>query len=571
MDDAQYWTRTRGRIDRRKFLGGGAIAAVAVVDLAACSTKKPPSATGAVGSQTTTQPRPGGTYNAALATNATMDPQTLSQAPTDILAGAVMSRPFRYKTGLDPATITNHDIEPDLALTAESPDAITWILKLQPNAAFNNISPVKGHAVEAEDVKATYQRALKLPSNPNRGALSMIDADQIQTPDKSTVVFKLNYPYAPFRGILASPAYSWIFPREALAGSYDPAKSMIGSGPFVIDSVTPDVEFTVNRNPSWFEKGRPYVDGIRFAVISTLTQQEAQLSSGHLDDAQIVQNDLDMMTRTNPGAQLLKLPPTTGANIYTQQGDQASPFVDVRARRALSMAIDRDSLAKAVFNNQYVSSLFIPAFLGKWSLSVDQLDTASQQYYKYNPTQAKQLLQEAGLANQQFKFAFTISSNSSADPGRNNTAETLNSMLNAVGLRTVTNPIDFAKDYIDSGKGYRQGYYPKDTILYGNSQAFTEVDDFVFGYFHSKSTQNQVRLNDPSLDQMIDKARTEVDENTRLKAYLDIQRYVAGKMYIIPVGWGLGFWMVNSRVQNYQQGSLTGVGVETYSKVWLNR
>jgi peptide/nickel transport system substrate-binding protein len=360
-----------------------------------------------------------------------------------------------------------------------------------------------------------------------------------------------------------------VFPREALAGSYDPAKTMIGSGPFAIDTVTPDVAFTVRRNPAWFEKARPFVDGIRFAVISTLTQQEAQLTSSHLDDAQIVQNDLDMMTRNNPNARLIKIPPSTGANIYTQQGDPTSPFVDLRVRRALSMAVDRDSLAKAVFNNQYVNSLFIPSFLGKWALRVDQLDQPAQQYYKYNPGEAKRLLQESGVANQSFKFAFTISSNSTADPGRNNTAETLNSMLNTIGIKTTSDPIDFAKDYIDAGKGYRQGFFPKDTIVYGNSQAFTEVDDFVFGYFHSKSTQNQVHLNDPSLDAMIDRARTLVDENARLTAYLDIQRYVADKMYIIPVGWGLGFWLVSPRVQNYQQGSQTGVAVETYSKVWL--
>jgi peptide/nickel transport system substrate-binding protein len=534
----------------------------------ACSNGRRP-ASGATGLHGAGQPQPGGIYNAALAANATLDPQTLSQAPTDTVAGAVMSRPFRYKTGPDPNTITNHDVEADLVLSAESPDAITWTLNVRPDAVFGNIAPVNGHAVEAEDVKASYERALQLPNNPNRGQLGMIDPGQIQTPDKSTVVFKLNYPYAPFRGTLASPAYSWIFPREALAGSYDPAKTTIGSGPFLIDSVTPDVEFTVKRNPIWFEKGRPYVDGIRFAIISTLAQQEAQLTSGHLDDAQIVQNDLDMMTRSNPNAMLLKIPPSTDANIYTQQGDPTSAFVDVRVRRALSMAIDRDSLAKAVFNNQYVNSLFIPTFLGKWALTVDQLDASAQQYYKYNPTEAKRLIQDAGVSNLPFKFAFTISNNSTADPGRNNTAETLNSMLNAVGIKTTTNPIDFAKDYIDSGKGYRQGYFPKDTIVYGNVQAFTEIDDLVFGYFHSKSTQNQIHLNDPSLDSMIDKARTQVDDNERLKAYLDIQRYVADKMYIIPVGWGLGFWQIAPRVQNYQQGSLTGVAAETYSKVWL--
>src|SRR5581483_1757334 len=100
--------------------------------------------------------------------------------------------------------------------------------KLRPDAKFHNVAPVNGHAVEAEDMKATFTRALNpATNNPNRGALDFINAAQITTPDKQTVVFKLNYPYAPFRSTLASPAYSLLFPREVLSGGYDPSKTVI--------------------------------------------------------------------------------------------------------------------------------------------------------------------------------------------------------------------------------------------------------------------------------------------------------------------------------------------------------
>lgn len=144
----------------------------------------------------------------------------------------------------------------------EAPDASTWIVKLRPGAVFQNIAPVNGHAAEAEDIKARFTRVLD-PSSANRGSLLMIDPARIETPEKQTVVFRLNYPYAPFSKLLASGLYSWILPREANAGDYDLAGKAIGSGPFTLESYSPDVAATFKRNPTWFEKGRPYHDGMK--------------------------------------------------------------------------------------------------------------------------------------------------------------------------------------------------------------------------------------------------------------------------------------------------------------------
>ena len=69
---------------------------------------------------------------------------------------------------------------------------------------------MNGHAVgEAEDVKASYVRGLA-PGSVASGGLTMMDAAQIQTPDKNTVVIKLKYPFANFKNILASGQYSSI-------------------------------------------------------------------------------------------------------------------------------------------------------------------------------------------------------------------------------------------------------------------------------------------------------------------------------------------------------------------------
>jgi ABC-type transport system substrate-binding protein len=172
---SNYWQNpvSRRRLIRRA-AGGGLV--VTTAGVLACSRASRPG-TATPGVTATGTPQPGGTYNGQIGTGGTLDPQAISRPPGDLVASCVMSRLFRYKTGPTPETITNHDVEPDLALSAESPDAVAWTFKLRPNATFHNVAPVNGHAVQAEDVKSTIARALSLTQNPNRGALGMIDPD----------------------------------------------------------------------------------------------------------------------------------------------------------------------------------------------------------------------------------------------------------------------------------------------------------------------------------------------------------------------------------------------------------
>jgi peptide/nickel transport system substrate-binding protein len=312
-------------------------------------------------------------------------------------AGAVMSRLLRFKTERDQLVAENRDVENDLATSVESADAVTWTIKLRPDAKFQNVPPVSGHAVEAEDIKATFARAIGEPKNPFKGILSaIIDPNQLETPAHDTVVFKLKYPYSPFRKALASTNYGWIFPREALGGGYDPTKQMIGSGPFLFDHYTPDVEVAFRKNPDWFEKGRPYLDTLRYPVIPDAAQRSAQFTSGHLDVLMAQVNDFATLKQSNPKATVTNSHAQGLGIIWFQLGDPSSPWQDIRLRQALSMAIDRDALGKAVYANDFDLAFNLGASFGKWALSMGDLPASTAQYYQYNPAEAKKLLQAAG-------------------------------------------------------------------------------------------------------------------------------------------------------------------------------
>jgi peptide/nickel transport system substrate-binding protein len=572
-----YWIATKqAHLTRRRLiaLSAAGSAALAGGPLLACSSHaKQSSGAGSSSSQSTQSsagtPQPGGLFTVAFTLNGLLDTHKSSNDHTVI--APVLSRLFRFKTGPDPKEGTNHDLENDLAVSIESPDAITWTAKLRPDAKWHNIAPVNGRLVEAEDVKATFTRALD-PSigNPNRGTIGMIDPNQIQTPDKQTVVFKLTYPYSPFSKLMASPATSWIIPREALAGAYDLSKTLIGSGPFILDSVQPDVAYNYKKNPDWFDKPKPYVDGVKIAIIPDTHTQEAQFAAGNLDVLSAPIIDLDAIKQQNPKAQIIQTQSATPSPLYPQEGDSTGPFYDVRVRRAVSMLIDRDALNKALLNSMGIRVAFVPTYLGKWALLTTDLPKETQAWYSYDPQQAKQLLAAAGQSNLTIRLGYVVAGPFST-AAYTNLAETLNGMMNQGGIKCSLFTQDYNTQYIGGGHGSRQGFFDRDSMILAGVGSVTDADSAIFDNFSSKSTSNGDHLSDATLDAMIDKERQLVNEDERLKACLDIERYVADKVYVIPTLGTNGWLFLNPRVQNYQYSASQGTGTETYAKVWLSK
>jgi peptide/nickel transport system substrate-binding protein len=574
MEEKNYWLlRYRDRLSRRRLMAGavaagGGVAMSAI--LAGCGRS------GGSSSVTTTPsgqasggtPQPGGTLNVVIGFNPMLDPQKQSSVQLQG-AGGVMQRLFRFKTGADPAVGLNWDTEPSLALSAESPDAITWTVKLRPNVKFQNTAPVNGHPFEADDVKASFQRILDpATASPNRGALDMMSADQIQTPDKQTVVFKLNYPYSPFRALLANPAYSSIYPREAYAGAYDPLKVAIGTGPFTLDSVQPDVAYVYKKNPDYWEKGLPYVDQVKMAIVVDNSAQLAQFTGKNIDEILITDlNSANAGKQSNPQAAFMRASNVGPSPSYFQMGDPTGPFLDIRLRQAVGMAVDREALGKSVYG-EYEQVVFVPGYVGKWSMRPSDLPKESQQFYIYNPAEVKKLMDATGAANQQFQF-IRLTGGPFNSATLQKQAETVNSMLNAAGFKTTLVTHDYFKDFVDAGKGSRQGYFDKNAIAFFATSSYNDPDDWLFSYFHSKSTSNQEHLNDPTYDAMVDKERSLTNDDDRLKAVKDIQAYLASKQYAPATVGGYNWILVQPRVQNYQYTRSASKMEETYMKVWL--
>jgi peptide/nickel transport system substrate-binding protein len=567
-----YWGRiARGRITRRRLLlAGGAGATLVAGTALGCghSTKATNSGTSKPAAGPAEQPRPGGVYNTYSIQNPpSLDPQRTTAAPTHQTVGGVYSRLFRFKTAADPTVAESKEPENDLALSAESPDAITWTIKLRPNATFQDIPPVNGHAVEAEDIKASFLRAID-PKNPNGGSLDMIDGNGITTPSSDTVVFKLNYSFASLPSMLAVPLYGWILPREATAGVYDPNKQVIGSGPFILDSITPDVAVVYKRNPNWFEQGRPYIDGVRVAIIPDANQQLAQFRAGNLDQVAPSAASVDAAQHDNPKATLYTGSASAISPLVGQIGDPTSPWADQRVRTAMSKVIDRAAIGASVMGGKFQAQTLLPLALGKWGLKPNDLDSRTASVYQYDVAAAKQMLSAAGAANLSFKFVYTP--NGYPQP-YGALGEALSGMLNAAGIKSNLAAVDYNTEYIAGGKGYRAGNFPKDTLVLGAiSGGYTVIDEIMFAYYDSKSGKRFNQLNDPAVDRMVESARSMLNEADRLKAYQDLQKYLINKSYYITgLPWSPAWTLIQPRIRNYSHATSYASFTESLAKLWI--
>ena len=537
-------------------------------------TKNAASLIGRTGKQeTNAKPVYGGTLNIPAAANPpTLDPQTTTSSLTMTIMSGVMSRLLAHKPAWDPNDSNNNAIDPDLASSAESPDAVTWTLKLQPQAKFQNVAPVSGHPVQAEDVKVTFTRALQ-SSNPNSGGLGMIDPTQIQSPAPDTVVFKLKYPYAPFPHLLSSTIHSWIFPREVATGGYDPTKVVIGSGPFLLDSYTPDVATGFKKNPTYFVSGKPYVDEVKAAIIPDAAQRYAQFTSGHLDLLTTVPvNDLPTLRSQNPSAEVLTNWDPGDGQVYFQLGAVNSPFQDIRARRGVSMAIQRDAIGKTLYNNQFSPNFNVPFYWGRWALTMDQLPADAQQYYNYDPAKAKQLLSAAGVtASAVDKLLYPTPY--PTDPSGRTEAETVSSMINqSLDWKVNLTLINYNTDWIAAGKGVRQGNFPGSSMVFAWYESRVHPDVYLFDFWDSQSTSNQSALKDPQLDSLISKARAQTNDDQAISAYLDVQKYIAQNMYSAAGNpSGVMYSMNAPAVHNYLFGDQGGLLRTQCSNIWLTR
>jgi peptide/nickel transport system substrate-binding protein len=475
------------------------------------------------------QPKRGGVIRIAEREAPGLDPHLSISFLTHSYVSLSYSMLVRFPNGPEQKSPTDFSILPDLAEKwTVSKDGKVYTFNLRKGVLFHNKPPVNGREVSADDVKYSLERFMAKSSFRDR----FEPVQAIDVVDRYTVRITLKEPYAPFLNHLANPTFCAILPREAedKFKDFNHPDAVIGTGPFVMKSYEKGVRVVYERNPTFYMKGFPYLDGVVIDITPDAAARLAVLRAGKAEMPHIwgwvSPEEARSVKQTNPEMSVTPYEVIAQGFIYLRT-DQP-PFNDVRVRRALSLSIDRKAWNDALlFGEGCVDPGPIPCGLKEWKLDASKIEPAKAKYLTgYDPAEAKRLLAEAGYAK---GFTMPIYHWPGYVVPWRSYYELAADNLGKIGINVELKPEEYGK-YISTTA---IGKYEKAAM--GPSTPFTEVDDFLFGRFYPELATNQSHVADAELTKMLLAQRREMDPKKRKQIVDDIQRYLADKAYYIYV------------------------------------
>ena len=492
-------------------------------------------------------PKRGGTISIRAWDPPHWDPfQTISYK-THIALSFTHSRLLKHKAGpgVTPGTFP---IEGDLAESWTQPTDTTYVFKLRKGVKWHNKPPVNGRELTADDVVFSVNHFLTVKGNANAYMLKSVE--KVEALDKHTVKFTLKEPFVWFLDMLSNPHAVAIVAKEVVDKHGDLKKweSVVGTGPWMLDSYRPNVGMTFVRNPAYFIQGQPYIDKVELTVDEDNASRMAAFLSGKYDlgwefPGTINRTDWlqikDTLKQKRPKLTTVEFPSPVMSHI-SMRTDQ-KPFSDVRVRHAMSLAIDRKTIIEQAYEGVGVMNPPIPAGLREWSVPFDKLGEGAK-YYKHDPAEAKRLLAAAGYPN---GFPASMCFTTYGSTLLVDIMQMVTKDLKSVG-------IDAKVDQKEYGAYISTCFYGKfDAMTFGPQTGFLEPDNFLFGQYYPEELKNQSHINDPVVADMLVRQRRTFDVAKRRELIYDIQRHLAKQQYYVQMPSGVYVAVWEAAVKNY--------------------
>jgi peptide/nickel transport system substrate-binding protein len=470
------------------------------------------------------QPKRGGILRARGYDPPHFDHHLTLNFKTNTTLSFVHSTLVRHKLGpgVQPGTFI---VEPHVAERWEALDDTTYVFYLRKGVKWHNKPPVNGRELVAEDVKFTFDRFLAEKGNSERYLLESVD--RVEVVDRYTVKFLLKEPFVWLVNTLAYSRGMWIIAPEVVEkyGDLKKSESVIGTGPFLLERYEPNVKTVFKRNPDYFLKGQPYVDGVEWLVLEDPSSGLAMYRTGQIDCGpwhqwSVRQQDLESVKKSHPHLMYQDFLSNVVGRVYMRT--DKPPFNDVRVRRAISHAINRQGIIDAVSIRGELSPAVSPG-LAEWSLPIDQLGEGAK-YYQYNPQEARRLLAEAGFPN---GFKTQLNVTGGYGPDFLDAAQLVQRYLKEAGIEAELRLQEYGAYMATTNQGKYEG------MAYGPFGPAWEPDNALYRQYAPGSPSNTSHIDDPKLTAMLKEQRRTEDLEARKKIIFDIQRYAAEQQYYV--------------------------------------
>jgi peptide/nickel transport system substrate-binding protein len=286
-----------------------------------------------------------------------------------------------------------------------SKDGLTYTFKIRRGVKFHD-----GSELTSRDVKASYDKILKPPAGVKSLRKEAYESvASVEAPDPGTFIVKLRYPEPSILLNLSSP-WNWIYKAELLAK--DPhwyEKNVMGTGPFKFTEHVRGSHWVGKKNPDYWDKGKPYLDGYRAIFISNSAAQVAAVRGERamIQFRGFSPPERDSLVQALGPKIAVQESPWDCLNFVSMHHEK-KPFDDKRVRRALSLALDRYEGSKALSRITLVkdvAGIIVPGT--PYATPPQELEKLAGygRDINANRAEARRLLKEAGVPE---GFAFTF-------------------------------------------------------------------------------------------------------------------------------------------------------------------
>ncbi|RXK54378.1 peptide ABC transporter substrate-binding protein [Oleiharenicola lentus] len=491
---------------------------------------------------------------------ATLDPQIVTGIPERNIVCTL----FEGLTRSDPTTL---EAQPGAAERWEiSADGLLYTFHLRPGMKWSD-----GVPLTARDFYASFRRLLSpgLASDNtdqlypvvnaedyHKGRLQDFSAVGFRVIDDLTLEIRLAHP-APYL-LKTMAARSWFpVPLHVIEKHGDPLLSnnrwsqpgtLVGNGPFVIKDWKADSHLEVARSPTYWNREAVKLNGVRFLPIENFTGEEAAFRSGQLHKTNRVPlAKIAVYRREAP--EKLKIHPYSGV-YYFNFNVNRPPFTDVRVRRALAMAVDREQLVANVTRADE-----IPAY----HFTLEGIDGyVSEARTKLDFDEARRLLAEAGYPGGKGLEPITLIYNTAEN--HRLIAETIQQVWKReLGIDLRLENMEW-KVYLDNMQNENYQLCRAGLIMepYDASQ-FLRV-------FTSDSGFNRTGWSDPEYDRLYKQLVHTADRAKRLELMQRMEKILTDAMPILPVYYYTNQYLMDPSVRGWSN-NLLALG--PFEQVWL--
>ncbi|MBI3454864.1 MAG: ABC transporter substrate-binding protein [Candidatus Rokubacteria bacterium] len=509
--------------------------------------------------------RPCGKYGGVVRTHAGedlvhFDPHVQTTVRTQQRVGGSYNRLFRY------SFYEKGKVVPDLVESwVVSDDGRTYTFKLRKGVKFHCGDLVKGRPgactdLDAADVVWSIDKIRNKEVSRRAGYFAAIN--RIEAVDPLTVRMHLNQPDA---GLISKLAVGWaiIFPSEL---PWDKLKeTVIGTGPFIWKEYVAGAGSTTVKNPDYFRKGYPCLDGVRNYVFKDPTVALANLRAQKLEINSYMQYiypaDARLLKEKHPKV-IVSLPARLWWHSIAGKMDKA-PWSDRRVRQAFSLALDRYKAVEVLGEGVGSVGGYMPPWT-QWSLPQAELTEfvgkPGAASVEARRKKAQQLLAEAGYKPGQIELKWLILDT----PESILTPQFVKEQLRQVGVTIVLEVSDRGTFTQRRDAGDYQ------LITMDNVAGAPDPGLFYADFFVCGASSNDARYCNPKFDELFKSQLSELTEAKRVQIVHDMERILLTDLPAVQVRWvaeGMAWW---PWVKNWYDVDPAYYNNVTLEEVWLD-